>query len=183
VKIIAGELKGRILQFPKTRIRPTMDKIRGAVFNIISANFPDILLMSRVCDIFAGTGAMGIEALSRGAQHATFIETDKTALKFLKDNIKGMEIKTEVIPYDARRAIDKISEKFDIIFLDPPYNMGLVQPIIDKLANFNILNMSGIIVIEHNKQEKFEISDNLVIYKQKSYNEKMITILAKKEYK
>ncbi len=158
-----------------------MDKIRGAIFNIISANFPDILLNARVCDIFAGTGAMGTEAISRGAAHATFIETDKIALKFLKENIKGLESRTKLIPYDARRAIDKLADEFDIIFLDPPYNLGLIQLIIDKLANFNILKQSGIVVIEHTKQEKFYLPDKFVIFKQKSYNEKMITILIPKE--
>ncbi len=184
MKIIAGILKGRVLHFPKTRIRPTTDKVRGAIFNMITANFTDILNYCTVYDIFAGTGAMGIEALSRGAKNVVFIETDKIALKYLRENLKGLESITRVIPYDARRAIDKLqSEKFDVIFLDPPYNIGLLNPIIDKLAKFNILTKNGIIVVEHHQKEEFGIPDNLISYKRKSYNDTIITILINKETK
>jgi 16S rRNA G966 N2-methylase RsmD len=83
-----------------------------------------------------------------------------------------------VIPFDARRAIDKIrTEKFDVIFLDPPYNMGLVEPIIEKLANYNILGKHGIIVVEHHRKEEFKVPENLLLFKIKDYNDTMITIL------
>ena len=184
MKIIAGILKGKVLHFPKTRIRPTTDKVRGAIFNMITANFPDILNNCTVCDIFAGTGAMGIEALSRGANNVIFIETDKIALKYLRENLKGLENKIRVIPYDARRAVDKLqSEKCDVIFLDPPYNIGLLNPIIDKLAKFNILTNNGIIIVEHHQKEEFDISENLELFKRKSYNDTIITILINKETK
>lgn len=184
MKIIAGTLKGKILHFPKTRIRPTTDKVRGAIFNMITANFPNILNDCSVCDIFAGTGAMGIEALSRGAKNVVFIETDKNALSYLRENLKGLESKTRVIPYDARRAIDKLqSAKCGVIFLDPPYNMGLLNPIIDKLVKFNILTKNGIIIVEHHQKEEFDIPENLGIFKRKSYNDTIITILINKETK
>jgi len=178
MRIIAGKLKGRILKYPKDRLRPTTDKIRGAIFNMIEANFPELLNQASVCDIFSGAGAIGIETLSRGAENVTFIENDKITLKYLRENLTGLENNIIIIPFDAHKVMDKIkSERFDMIFLDPPYNMGLIELLIEKIARHNILNKDGIIVIEHHKKEQFTIPENMVIFKRKDYNDTVITIL------
>lgn len=190
MRIIAGKLKGKILKYPpvcrrterKDRLRPTTDKIRSVVFNMIKANFPDLLNKASVCDIFSGPGAVGIETLSHGAETVTFIENNKITLRYLKENLKGLENNITIIPLDARRAIDKIKlEKFDMIFLDPPYNKGLIEPIVSNLAKYNMLNKNGIIVIEHHKKEQFAIPDNMTIFKRKDYNDTIVTILTLKE--
>jgi len=178
MKIIAGDLKGKVLTYPQKGLRPTTDKIRGAIFNIIEANFRMLLNNASVCDIFAGAGAVGIEALSRGADKAVFIENHKTTLKYLEENLVGLEAKTLIIPVDAQKALDRISkEKFDLIFLDPPYNMGLVEPVINKITEYKMLDKNGVIVIEHHKKERFLIPDTMLIFKRKEYNDTIISIL------
>jgi 16S rRNA (guanine966-N2)-methyltransferase len=184
MKIIAGELKGKILTYPKDRLRPTTDKIRGAVFNMIEANFPTLLNNAIVCDIFSGAGAVGIEALSRGAINVTCIENDKVTLKYLKENLHGLENRSIIIPIDAIKTIDKIRDKkFDLIFLDPPYNMGLVELTVKKVARYNMLKEEGIMVIEHHKKEIFSTPLNMSLFKIKDYSDTLITILVHKEEK
>jgi 16S rRNA (guanine966-N2)-methyltransferase len=162
----------------KYLLRPTTDKVRSAIFNIITANFPDIVVNAKVCDIFAGTGAMGFEALSRGAGKVFFIENDRTTLKYLRENSAGLSDKTEIIPMDANKALNEIKdEKFDIIFLDPPYNKGLIEPTIRKISEDKILKKQGIIVVEHHKKESFLIPDNLKLFKRKEYSDTIISIL------
>jgi 16S rRNA (guanine966-N2)-methyltransferase len=178
MQIIAGTMKNKTLLYAKSVLRPTTDKIRGAIFNVINANFPGIFDSASVCDIFAGTGAMGIEALSRGAARAIFIEKDRIILKYLRENLQGLTDKVHIVALDVDKALDKIkNEKFDIIFLDPPYNKGLIEPTIKKIGEYNMLNKQGIIVIEHHKKEIFSLSENLQIFKKKEYDDTIITIL------
>lgn len=184
MQIAGGIWKGKILDYPKKGLRPTTDKIRSAVFNMIEANFPDLLQCAKVCDIFCGAGAVGIEALSRGAQNATFIDKDRLTIRCLQNNVKEIEARTTIIPFDAIKALERIkSEKFDLIFLDPPYNMDLVEPVIKRIGEYHILNQKGIIVIEHHKKEKFAIPENLIMYKEKKYSDTVVTILINKEHK
>jgi 16S rRNA (guanine966-N2)-methyltransferase len=184
VKIITGAFKGKVLKYPKGRLRPTTDKIRGAVFNMIEANFPDLLPDASVCDIFSGAGAIGIEALSRGAQDVTFIENDKNTLKYLHENLEGLEQSTTVMPMDARKAVEYLkSERFDLIFLDPPYNMNLIEPVIQNIAKYDIVKQNGIIVIEHHKKEIFSMPMNMTIFKRKDYKDTIVTILRRSNEK
>lgn len=181
MQIIAGKLKGKVLSYPKKGIRPTTDKVRGAIFNMIESNFPSLLNQASVLDIFAGAGAVGIETLSRGASRVIFIENDKITIKYLKENLDGLSGNTSIIPYDAIRALTKIiTEKFDLIFLDPPYNMNLVKPIILRVVKYDMMKTTGILVIEHHQKEKFTIPDDLELFKRKDYNETVISILTKK---
>lgn len=151
---------------------------------MIEANFPELLHNASVCDIFSGAGAIGIESLSRGAKDATFIENDRVTIKYLKDNLKGLENKTTIISFNASKSLGYLkSEKFDIIFLDPPYNMHLIEPLIAKIAEHNILKQNGIIIIEHHKKEIFSMPLNMLLYKSKTHRDTVITILVNKERK
>ncbi|MEO0071962.1 MAG: 16S rRNA (guanine(966)-N(2))-methyltransferase RsmD [candidate division WOR-3 bacterium] len=181
MRVIAGTLKGRKLRYPTHDIRPTTDKLRGAVFSIITANFPELLENSVFCDIFAGAGSVGIEAISRGAQKVVFIENHKPTLKYLYENLKGLENKSLVIKADARRALSYINEKFDIIYLDPPYNQNLIAPVLKKIAQYQLVKPQGIIVVESHISEEYEIPQDFNVYKRKQYKNTLITILTSKE--
>lgn len=181
MQIVAGKLKGKKLMYPARGLRPTTDKIRSAVFNIIEANFPDLIVNANVCDIFAGGGAVGFEALSRGAASVTFIDNDQITLRYLYKNIQGFEASVNVIGFDAVKAIEKIkTSRFDLIFLDPPYNMNLVAPVIEKIAEYNLLTENGIVVVERHKKEVISLPDKLALYKEKKYSDTIITILYKR---
>ncbi len=129
MRIIAGEFRGRRLHAPKSdRIRPTGDRVREAVFSIIASAIPD----ARVLDLFAGTGAMGLEALSRGAAQCVFVDQGVEAARLIRENIElcGASdysfLVQDAVPSALRRLAEK-GEFFDLIFMDPPYGKGLVE--------------------------------------------------------
>ena len=121
VRVVAGELRGRRIEAPRSdATRPTTDKVREAVFNALGSL--DVVDGARVLDLFAGTGAMGIEALSRGALHCTFVESDREALSVLRTNLRtlGLEDRSTVVASDATRAASSIRD-IDLLIADPPY--------------------------------------------------------------
>ncbi len=138
MRIIGGSFKGKVLMSPQSEVtRPTSDRLRESLFNSIVHN-PRFGLRGlqglKVLDVFAGTGALGLEALSRGAAHVTFIECDPTALKVLKSNIKacGCEDKTTVMSQDVKD-LRPSPHSYDLIFMDPPYNQDLVPLAMERL--------------------------------------------------
>lgn len=137
LRIIAGTFKGRLLKAPKgPSTRPTQGMLREAVFNICQNEIPN----ARFLDLFAGSGAMGLEALSRGASHATLVEQNRHAAACIKENIATLQLQpqTTLIPTDVTRAIAllaKQSAQFDIIYIDPPYDTPFdLEPLIPLLA-------------------------------------------------
>ncbi len=120
MRIIAGLLKGRLLKGPKSAARPSSEKLRGSVFNICQ-DIQGLLVL----DLFAGSGAMGFEALSRGARHVTFVDNDKGSLSAIYANSTALGVNNQVtiLPYKAERALKTVG-LFDIIFLDPPYSLS-----------------------------------------------------------
>jgi 16S rRNA (guanine966-N2)-methyltransferase len=115
VRIVAGRFKGRTLHAPKgTGTRPTSDKVRGAIFNVLR----DVEGL-RVLDLFAGTGALGIEALSRGAADAAFVDTDAAAVE---RNLRAIGIEAKVHKRDALRFLAQADDRYDLVFIDPPYS-------------------------------------------------------------
>jgi 16S rRNA (guanine966-N2)-methyltransferase len=123
VRVVAGELRGRRIQGPPDdRARPTSDRVREAVFNALTSR--GAVAGARVLDLFAGTGALGIEALSRGAAHATFVEHDRTMVQVLRANLAalGLGERSTVVARSAHRALDELgAQQFDLALLDPPY--------------------------------------------------------------
>jgi 16S rRNA (guanine966-N2)-methyltransferase len=154
VRITGGILKGRKLLVPKIPdLRPTTDMVRESVFNILRNRTEG----ARILDLFAGTGALGIEALSRGAVEAVFVEKDRKVLEALKRNLAscGVEAQSRVIPMPAEKAIfylEKRSEKFDLIFLDPPYHTELASTVLDRLSP--LVDNEGLVILEHDAQQK-----------------------------
>ena len=146
MRVISGSLRGRKLKEPTGRnIRPTTDKIKESVFNIVQFDIEG----RKVLDLFAGTGQLGIEALSRGAKSAVFIDTAMESVKLIYENIKtcGFSEQTAVWARDALRYLES-DEKFDLVFVDPPYDAKLADRAVSKIAEFDKLNLNGIIINE-----------------------------------
>lgn len=151
MRIIAGTSRGRRLISPADKsIRPTGDRVKEAVFSMLTYEIPG----SKVLDLFAGTGSLGLEALSRGAEFVTFVENSRKSLNVLKQNISitGFEGQCEVINDDALRALEgfeKAGRVFDLIFIDPPYMENLYQKVLFCIVKYGIIRKGGIIVVEH----------------------------------
>lgn len=150
IKIIAGKNKGNILKTKEgITTRPTLNRIRENIFNIIRDKIPG----ARVLDVFAGSGAIGIEALSRGAIEATFIELDKEAYKILKVNIEktnNLE-KSKTFNGDFRNYIKRSVDVYDIIYIDPPYHLNAYEEVLSIIGSRNLLTETGIIILEAKK--------------------------------
>ena len=147
MRVITGSAKGKKLEAPKgLATRPTTDRVKESIFNIIQTKLP----AENVLDLFAGSGAMGIEALSRGSKKAVFVDSDKFAVSVIKRNLDAARLShcSSVINSTAEIYLNGCQEKFDIIFLDPPYNHDFLDDIIDKIILLNILTDNGIIVVE-----------------------------------
>lgn len=148
MRIIAGELKGRQLKTPKgMQTRPTSDKVKAAIFNVLGAK----VVKARVLDLFAGTGNLALEALSRGAEKAVLVEKNQTAYETAKKNLELLKDKGKAVIYklDAFTFLKQFSqEQFDLIFLDPPYHYGLIDRVISFLKNVSMLRADGVIIAE-----------------------------------
>lgn len=151
MRIIAGESKGRTLEAVKGRkTRPTSDKVKESLFSIIQNRIEGSLIL----DLFGGTGALGLEALSRGADRAIFVDRDINAIKTIRRNcqVLGYETRSEVYRNDALSSLTGLAKGgilFDIIFMDPPYDKDYEKGILSAIDDLNILHNHGIIVVEH----------------------------------
>ncbi|AIE59536.1 methyltransferase [Bacillus methanolicus MGA3] len=151
MRVISGACKGRILKaVPGSSTRPTTDKVKEAIFNMIGPYFDGGLGL----DLFAGSGGLGIEALSRGLSKVIFVDKDKKAIQIIHENIKtcGLMEQSEVYLNSAERALKAIIKRglvFDFIFLDPPYKKQQIPKILETIDKENLLSESGAIVCEH----------------------------------
>lgn len=184
MRIIAGKARGHKLITPKDfNIRPTTDRVKESVFNIIQ----DYIYDSIVVDLFAGTGNLGIEALSRGAQKVYFIDRCKESIKIIKENLTKTKftMKAEVLLEDTITGLNKLCHKdvqADVIFMDPPYNKGLPAVILEKIDEKGLLHSSGIIVVEHSKEEKLpEEFNNIICIRKKDYGRISVSFYKEKE--
>jgi 16S rRNA (guanine966-N2)-methyltransferase len=155
MRVIAGAFKGRVLAPVKGCTRPTGAKVREAIFNILGPAVDG----ARVLDLFAGTGALGIEALSRGAQHAVFVEDHPAALQGLRRNLEqlGLLPQVEVSALPVAAALKKLSgrvERFDLVFLDPPYGRDAAAATLAVLGEGELLAPRALVVAEHGKREQ-----------------------------
>lgn len=166
--ITAGKYKGRRIKTPKTDVRPTSSKIRQSIFNIIHVDEN-----TRFLDLFAGSGIMGLEALSRGAKKAVFVEKNPQTIK---QNLSIAETGASLIVGDAVRVLEKL-ESFNFIFLDPPYDSDLYEPALAKIKELNLIEDGGFIVVEHDC--KHNIEADFEIYKTKKYGDTCLTIFHK----
>ena len=147
MRIISGSARGRKLKEPQgLDTRPTTDKVKESLFNIIQFELEG----RRVLDLFAGTGQLGLEALSRGAEHCTFVDRRREAAALVRENIGlcRFEDQAQVVQEEAQWFLRSCGERFDVIFLDPPYQTNLLEQCIETIARFDILREHGIIVCE-----------------------------------
>lgn len=154
MRIIAGDYKGRRLYTPRDRsIRPTSDKVKEALFSILGED----MIGAYVCDLFSGTGNLGLEALSRGADKCYFADNSGESIKLITDNVEmcRAEEYSVIVKGDFKKCISQIDlagDKIDIFFLDPPYDKGLWTKAIDAIKEADILAEGGVIVCEHYKE-------------------------------
>lgn len=153
MRVIAGTYKGRKLESPDNYdIRPTTDKAKEAMFSILANQ----MWGARVLDVFAGTGALGIEALSRGADSCLFVDHSRQSASLIRRNLEACGIGKEgrVVTGDYRRVLSSLEGPYDIILMDPPYNKGLLDDAFALLRQQDLLAEEGIIVCEHRKEEE-----------------------------
>lgn len=181
MRIIAGELKGRRLMTPSdNRVRPTTDKVKEAVFSMVAGYLPG----SVVVDLFAGTGNLGLEAISRGAARAYFVDKDRTSISMVRENVKHCKVedRSVILWSDFKSVFKKINDKVDVIFLDPPYSAGYMEECFSIIAESEILEEDGIIVAEHSSAETLpEDMSGMVLIKSKRYGKISVSIYEKQE--
>ena len=178
MRITAGELKNRKIKSREGReTRPTLERIKEAIFSIIGDKVEKAVFL----DLYSGTGNIAIEALSRGAARAVMIEQDKDALRIIIENLNnlGLDRRARAYKNDVFRALEILgrkNEKFDIIFLDPPYKENITTDTIKKLSEIGLLEKDGIIISEHSVYEKLDNRiDNFVKYDERDYNKKIVS--------
>ena len=156
MRIVGGSLRGKkLFSVSGLSTRPTSDRIRESIFNILSTR----VVHTHVLDLYAGTGALGMEALSRGADHAFFIDRDTKAVATIWENIRAgrLENQTDVVQWDIRknlRCLQGSNQLFDIVFMDPPYNKNLFSPTLENLAESGVIQTGTILVAEHSIREE-----------------------------
>lgn len=172
MRVISGTARGtKLNSIESLSTRPTLDRVKEALFNIIQTHLQD----SNVLDLFAGSGALGIEALSRGAKHCTFCDKSYDTVKMLKQNLQRtkFESNSTILVEDYKKCLQKLNEnKFDIIFIDPPYKLDIAVNSIKLILKYDILAKDGIIVIETDEEER-EVREleniNLEVYDVRKY--------------
>lgn len=180
MRVIAGLAKGRTLISPKKdSIRPVLDQVKEAVFNILY-----YIEGLSVLDLFAGTGAVGIEALSRGAAHAVFVDHDEEAVKLIRKNLErcGFERQGKVLPMTVGKAINILSKKgeaFDLIFVDPPYLRHFVVKTLRKLAKSPLCGSQTQIIVEHHPKETIPEMEGLILTDQRKYGQTLVSFLSR----
>jgi len=159
MRVIAGEFKSRPLRaLPGMKTRPTSDRLRETLFNVLTAADPSSLQGIIWLDLFAGTGAVGVEALSRGAIQVTFVDSGKTAVRVIRENLKSLSIRTgfEILENDAAKALRQLDAKgftADYVFIDPPYALEeAYSETLFFLAESRILKSGSIAIAEHDKR-------------------------------
>lgn len=182
MRIVGGTFKGRRLAgFKGLHTRPTSDKVREAVFNILPRDFP----FRTILDLFAGTGAMGIEALSRGAEEATFVDSDAAAVSVIRKNLELCNAQGRVMKRDALSVLKEFArkgERFDLIIIDPPYSSELAVEALKAIDQGGTLSPGGMIVAEAAKRAPIEADlPGLESIDERRYGDTMVYFFKRRE--
>ena len=181
LRIIGGHLKGKRLHSLSGRmIRPTGNRQRESMFNILSHDVKGAVVL----DLFAGTGVLGIEALSRGAKFAVFLDRSKGAVSIIERNLRSckLENQTKIIRWNIRNdlsCLKTVPFNFTLVFMDPPYNRGDIQPALENLDKTGCLNAGSTIVIEHGAGETVHADETIYVRTdQRRYGKTLVTFLS-----
>ena len=185
MRVISGKARGtKLYSLEGENTRPTLDRVKEALFNIIQVDLQEAIVL----DLFAGSGALGIESLSRGATKAFFCDNNKEAIDIIKKNLEKTKLESysEVIKLDYRDALKKMTnESIDIIFLDPPYREKFATDAVQYIVESHILKKSGIIIIETDDKQRIlkelDKIKNINIYDIRKYGRACIIFLSRKE--
>ena len=183
MRIITGKARGLHLNVPKNYdVRPTADRVKESLFNIIGSK----VVGAAVLDLFAGSGNLGLESWSRGARFVQFVDNSRVSLKLTESNIQKCraEADCKVLKYDAEAAVDllyKQGHRFNLIFVDPPYNKGWVQKVLAKLAKSPLLAENGWLVTEHSAHDDIAgaVPEGYEIFRSQQYGETVLSFLKK----
>ncbi len=177
MRIIAGTKRGqKLFDFSGQDIRPTTDRVKESMFNLIQDFIPDAIVL----DLFGGSGALTFEAMSRGAKNGTIVDIDKNSIAVINKNKEALGfLNVKVQNSDAMRFVEGTKEKFSVIFLDPPYNKGFIGPVIEAIVEKDLLLNDGIIVLESDFSDEHSEFSGLDILKQRKYGRSYVTIYKK----
>ena len=177
MKVTAGKFKGRpLIENKFNHIRPTADMVKQALFNKICFDLPG----AKVLDLCAGTGALGIEAISRGAGEVVFVDKDSRSCNLIKQNLSNLKIEAKVFRLGAVEACQLLKNaEFDIILFDPPYKSDIYEQVVEAVGKYNLLKEGGIFAIEHAKEDSYNWSEGFEVLDEKIYGIKKITYLTK----
>jgi len=182
MRIVGGRLRGRLLRAPASRaIRPTSERLRESIFDILTHRYPDLLEGARVVDLFAGSGALGIEALSRGADFALFVDNGAEARALLRENIEqlGLGGVTRIWRADAAKlGKAPAGAPFTLAFLDPPYSQGLAGPALAGLLAGGWLAPGALCVIEEAAKAEVAPPQGLLVADERIYGDTRVLLLA-----
>ncbi len=176
MRVISGKNRGqKLAEIVGQDIRPTTDRVKEAIFSMLLPYLSD---ETTILDLFGGTGALSIEALSRGALHATILDKRRESCAVIETNVAATRHQNEVtlIQCSAIDFLKKSSEKFSIIFIDPPYNKGLILEALSEIAAHKTLSPGGIIVVERDHTEPAPTIEGLTILKEKKYGRTFIDL-------
>ena len=171
MRIIAGKHKGRTLaNFQGTEIRPTPDRVKESLFQILSEK----VRLARVLDLFAGSGALGLECLSRGAREVLFIDAAKESVALTQKNLNLAGEQAKVLQLDFRTVLGRVEGKFDLIFCDPPYKESYLKEILDTVKERELLNAGGLVIYESERDEAG--AEGWQLYDKRRYGRVKITM-------
>ncbi len=176
MRVISGLRRGLKLKAPEgLHTRPTTDRVKESLFNLIQFYLP----AESVLDLFAGSGALGIEALSRGASRCVFVDADRAAFSLVQENLRSARFEEQAIllMQNAESYLAHCKDSFDLIFLDPPYNQGLLTPILTAIAERNLLKEDGVIVVETERGGETPPEGLFTVKKSVAYGKTVITLL------
>lgn len=164
MRVVSGKYRGKKLkEFDLFSTRPTLDRVKESIFNLIQFDVAD----SVVLDLFSGTGALGVEAISRGAKLVHLVDNNKQAIKIIKENLKGIAEDYELFNCESLTFLNQTKVKYDIVLLDPPYNTNLGLVSIEILLKNNLLNDNAIIIFETGLENNFEFDSCFDVVKKK----------------
>lgn len=182
MRVISGKYKGQnLVSFNADHIRPTTDRVKESMFNMLQFYLPE----ARVLDLFSGTGNLGIEALSRGADSVCFVEKSKKSIEILKKNLQKIKVEEDysIIPKDVLSFLKSFEgDAYDVIFADPPFTEMMAHDVMLGISKSKVLKSDTVIAIESGRREKVEKDyDSLVMYDQREFGDKFLSLFKAKD--